>query len=80
MHPILYSITRFVLEFFRGELSTSQYISIVLFIGGVVLLGFIVRQGRQGDRQSVTKLRVRRRIKRKRLNLLFKKETNILQT
>ena len=52
LYGILYSITRFVLEFFRGDihrgiyggLSTSQYISIVLFIGSVVLLCFILRK------------------------------------
>ncbi|MCL2247872.1 MAG: prolipoprotein diacylglyceryl transferase [Oscillospiraceae bacterium] len=58
LYGILYSITRFVLEFFRGDLhrgiygglSTSQYISIVLLIGSVVLLWLIVKQSkRQGD-------------------------------
>lgn len=44
LYSILYSIVRFILEFFRGDtergiiiLSTSQWISIVLFIVGIVL-------------------------------------------
>ena len=47
LYLVLYSIVRFVLEFFRGDLirgiyfslSTSQWISIVLFIVGLGLLG-----------------------------------------
>lgn len=46
LYGILYSITRFVLEFFRGDihrgiygpLSTSQYISIAVFVVSVVVL------------------------------------------
>ena len=47
LYLVLYSIVRFILEFFRGDLirgiyfnlSTSQWISIILFIIGLVLLG-----------------------------------------
>ncbi len=47
LYLVLYSIVRFTLEFFRGDLirgiyfslSTSQWISIVLFIVGLGLLG-----------------------------------------
>ena len=46
LYCILYSITRFTLEFFRGDvergiiigLSTSQWISIILFIIGIILI------------------------------------------
>lgn len=46
LYLILYSIIRFILEFFRGDLirgiyfslSTSQWISIILFILGIVIL------------------------------------------
>ena len=44
LYAVLYSVVRFVLEFFRGDavrgiivLSTSQWISIVLFIIGIIL-------------------------------------------
>lgn len=45
LYLILYSIVRFILEFFRGDairgflfgISTSQWISIVLFIIGIVV-------------------------------------------
>ena len=44
LYAVLYSVVRFVLEFYRGDfirgiiiLSTSQWISIVLFIVGIVL-------------------------------------------
>lgn len=47
LYLVLYSIVRFTLEFFRGDLirgiyfslSTSQWISIVLFIIGIAILG-----------------------------------------
>jgi len=44
LYSVLYSVVRFALEFFRGDsvrgiiiLSTSQWISIVLFIVGIIL-------------------------------------------
>lgn len=44
LYAVLYSVVRFVLEFYRGDaargiilLSTSQWISIVLFIIGIIL-------------------------------------------
>lgn len=44
LYAVLYSIVRFILEFFRGDavrgiivLSTSQWISIALFIVGIIL-------------------------------------------
>jgi len=52
VYGLLYSVLRFILEFFRGDLvrgvygwfSTSQYISIVLFVVSVVFACFIVRK------------------------------------
>ena len=52
MYGFIYSILRFILEFYRGDtargiyagLSTSQYISIVLFIVSAVLLYVVVRK------------------------------------
>jgi len=58
---IFYSVGRFVMEYFRGDLirgtvgnvSTSQFISIFMFIIGVVLL--VIRNGKfQADQDSVT--------------------------
>ncbi len=53
---ILYSVGRFIIEFFRGDdrgfigiISTSQFISIVLFMIGVILLA-LVRKGKTPDR------------------------------
>lgn len=47
LYFVLYSTVRFVLEFFRGDavrgiivLSTSQWISIVFFIVGIILLAY----------------------------------------
>lgn len=48
IYCILYSIVRFVLEFFRGDairgfllnLSTSQWISILLFLIGIIVIMF----------------------------------------
>jgi len=55
LYGLLYSILRFVLEFYRGDpargiygpFSTSQYISMVLFAVSVVLLVLVVKRKRQ---------------------------------
>ena len=55
-YGVLYSVQRFVLEFFRGDVgrgiyglfSLSQYISIVLFVVSVVCIGVVIRRGRAG--------------------------------
>jgi len=55
LYGILYSVLRFVLEFYRGDpargiygwFSTSQYISIALFAVSVVLLVFVAKRKRQ---------------------------------
>jgi len=55
LYGLLYSILRFVLEFFRGDaargiygpFSTSQYISIALFTVSIVLLCFILIKQRK---------------------------------
>ena len=52
LYLILYSVLRFILEFFRGDterglyfqLSTSQWISILLFIGGCIGFLYIRRK------------------------------------
>ena len=53
MYLVLYSIGRFVLEFYRGDLirgtvgslTTSQFISIFTCIAGILL--FVVRRGKK---------------------------------
>ena len=53
LYLILYSIVRFILEFFRGDLirgiyftlSTSQWISIVLFIVGIAIFIYEYKKG-----------------------------------
>ena len=55
LYLILYSVVRFILEFFRGDeirgitqgLSTSQWISIGLFICGFMLLVITARRGKR---------------------------------
>ena len=57
MYLILYSIGRFVLEFFRGDLirgsvgslSTSQFISIFTVIAGIVLFVITGRKTSQSE-------------------------------
>lgn len=52
LYGLLYSVTRFVLEFYRGDIgrgiygmfSTSQYISMVLFAASVALLILSIRR------------------------------------
>ncbi len=51
IYVISYGILRFILEFFRGDLerghlllSTSQWISILIVICGIVLIGSIIKQ------------------------------------
>ena len=54
LYGMLYGIQRFILEFYRGDLvrglylglSTSQYISILLFMGGLLLFLFGHRRAR----------------------------------
>ena len=57
---ILYSVGRFILEYFRGdlirgsvgELSTSQFISIFIFIAGVLLLIFAPKLSARKERRE----------------------------
>ncbi len=57
LYLICYSIGRFVLEFFRGDLnrgavgvlSTSQFISIFIFAAGMALFAFCGKLGKQSD-------------------------------
>jgi len=66
LYGLVYSVLRFVLEFYRGDVgrgvyglfSTSQYISMGLFVVSAVLMCFIVRKRKafvieQGDGSSV---------------------------
>ena len=54
LYAALYSVLRFVLEFYRGDrargiygpLSTSQYISLALFIVGAALIFTIAKNGK----------------------------------
>lgn len=58
LYGLLYSILRFILEFYRGDMvrgiygpfSTSQYISIVLFIVSVILLALLFKKRGQSNR------------------------------
>lgn len=60
MYLVFYSVGRFVLEFFRGDLirgnvgslSTSQFISIFICIAGVVL--FVMRSGKLSEEPAET--------------------------
>ncbi len=55
LYCILYSIVRFVLEFFRGDiirgfifsLSTSQWISIIIFIVGIMLFTIEIKNNKK---------------------------------
>ena len=57
LYGLLYSVIRFFLEFYRGDIgrgvygmfSTSQYISIGLFVVSAVLLCFVIKKGRSID-------------------------------
>ena len=61
IYMIIYPVVRFVLEFFRGDeyrgflfgLSTSQWISIVLFVFAIVML--IVKRGQRNGTQNSIK-------------------------
>ena len=61
IYMIIYPVVRFVLEFFRGDeyrgflfgLSTSQWISIVLFVFAIVML--IVKRGQRNKTQNSIK-------------------------
>ncbi|MCL2694707.1 MAG: prolipoprotein diacylglyceryl transferase [Clostridiales bacterium] len=57
VYLLAYSVWRFVLEFFRGDavrgvyagLSTSQYVSLALFLFGIGVILYIVRKNRGGQ-------------------------------
>ena len=62
LYGIFYSITRFVLEFFRGDeargiyggLSTSQYIAIVLFTVSIALLYYCKKKANAETQKAVS--------------------------
>jgi len=55
LYGLLYSILRFVLEFYRGDIargiygpfSTSQYISMILFVLSLLILALIIKKARK---------------------------------
>lgn len=57
LYLILYGITRFVLEFFRGDelrgfigiLSTSQLISIIAFVAGIIILIKAIKNNKKSE-------------------------------
>lgn len=60
LYLICYSVGRFILEFFRGDLirgsvgalSTSQFISIFAFLGGILFFWFCGRKFKKGTPQT----------------------------
>jgi len=63
LYGIIYSILRFILEFFRGDpirgiygpFSTSQYISIAIFITCTILMYLAIQ--RAGDKENLNKIK-----------------------
>jgi phosphatidylglycerol---prolipoprotein diacylglyceryl transferase len=62
LYMLLYAISRFIIEFFRGDergsvgvLSTSQFISVILAPLAVIMLVYLARQAAPAPRQSSRK-------------------------
>ena len=59
---LLYAVSRFIIEFFRGDergavgvLSTSQFISVILAPLAVIMLAYLARHATPAPRQSSRK-------------------------